>query len=77
MRRAVVSIPANIAEGFGRKSKKELRNFLYIASGSIFELDTHFVIGKRLNYPITDEIENTLKTVRKTLFGLISSLKET
>ena len=76
MRRATVSIPANIAEGFGVKSKKELINLLYIGSGSIFELDAHFVIGKRLNHTITDEIENKLKMVRKMLFGLISNLKE-
>jgi four helix bundle protein len=40
MRRSVVSIPSNIAEGHGRNSKKELIRFLDIAKGSIYELDT-------------------------------------
>jgi four helix bundle protein len=75
MRRAAVSIPANIAEGFGRKSKKELINFMYIASGSISELDTHFEIAKRLGYPVKNEVRDLLKSVRKMLFGLILSLK--
>ena len=40
MRRSAVSVPSNISEGFGRKSKKEIVNFLYIASGSLSELKT-------------------------------------
>ena len=75
MRRVAVSIPANVAEGFGRKSRKELINFLYISSGSISELDTHLEISNREDYPIDDAVKNSLKTDREMLIGVISSLK--
>jgi four helix bundle protein len=48
MRRAAVSIPANIAEGFGRWHSKEFVHFLLVANGSLKELETHLLIGKRL-----------------------------
>ena len=49
MRRCAVSIPSNIAEGAGRKGEKEFTRFLYIALGSISELETQFEISIRLN----------------------------
>ncbi|MCK0125010.1 four helix bundle protein [Gelidibacter sp. F2691] len=50
MRRAAVSLPSNIAEGAGRKSDKELIQFLHIALGSLGELDTQYLIAVRLKY---------------------------
>lgn len=50
MRRAAVSIPSNIAEGYSRNSDKELMQFLYIARGSKAELETQIKIGIMLNY---------------------------
>jgi four helix bundle protein len=50
MRRAAISIPSNIAEGFGRNSSKEFRQFLNIARGSCAELQTQVTLAKDLVY---------------------------
>lgn len=54
MRRAAVSIPANIAEGFKRFHSKEYRQFLHITLGSAAELETETIIAQRLGY-LTEE----------------------
>lgn len=50
IRRAAVSVPANIAEGQGRGTKKEFRQYLIISRGSLQELNTLMEISKSLNY---------------------------
>ena len=50
IRRAAISIPSNIAEGFNRFHNKEYRQFLYIALGSCAELETQIEIATELNY---------------------------
>lgn len=78
MRRSAVSIPANIAEGAGRNSDKELIQFLYISLGSLEELETMLIISKKLKYIEPDQIEVVNKRVihiRKLLTGLIKYLK--
>lgn len=76
LRRASVSIPSNIAEGAGRKGENEFKRFLYIALGSLSELETQLEIAFRLGY--VSEIEETNKRVyfvRSMLSKLIKSLK--
>lgn len=66
MRRCVVSIPANIAEGSSRKSKKDYKRFLEIALGSCFELETHLIIVKELEFAdlnATDELLNEMEEI--------------
>ena len=50
IRRAAVSVPSNIAEGAARNSNKEFKQFLYIALGSIPELETQLIISNNLNF---------------------------
>lgn len=77
MRRAVVSIPSNIAEGNGRSSDREKRQFLCIAQGSKFELETQLLICVRLHY-ITEEQTQTAfqlcDEIGKILSSFISKL---
>ena len=78
IRRAAVSIPSNIAEGAARNSNKEFIQFLYISLGSQQELDTQFLIAKKLEYLTEDqynEINIKIETVGKLLNGLIKYLK--
>ncbi|MFI5160862.1 MAG: four helix bundle protein [Sphingobacteriales bacterium] len=62
-RRSAVSIPSNIAEGAGRNSKKEFANFLGIANGSSYELQTQLVISNRLELLNDDLLNNLLKQI--------------
>lgn len=80
MRRCAVSIPANIAEGSGRKNKAEFVQFLHIALGSASELETHLIISQRLGFLSInsyDEIMNALNEIIKMTCGLINSLNST
>lgn len=77
MRRAAVSIPSNIAEGKDRASDKEFVRFLYIARGSVSELETQFLICERLGYLKSDDVQNAVQNcneVGRMLQGLIKSL---
>jgi four helix bundle protein len=77
IRRAAVSIPSNIAEGAARNSKKEFIQFLYIALGSLSELETQIIIANRLEYLNNlDTLSEDLKFVQKLINGLIYYLKK-
>jgi len=54
IRRAVSSVPSNVAEGAGRQTKKEFINYLHMAQGSLSELDTHLELARRLGYLVQD-----------------------
>ncbi|MCS3553293.1 MULTISPECIES: four helix bundle protein [unclassified Sphingobacterium] len=54
--RAAVSIPSNIAEGAGRNSKKEFIQFLAIAHGSTYEVETQLIISKNLGYILEEDL---------------------
>ena len=60
MRRSAVSIPSNIAEGQGRQTDKEFKQFLSIAKGSVFEVETQLLICVRIQYLSEANIENAL-----------------
>lgn len=77
MRRASVSIPSNIAEGSSRNGNKEFMQFLYIALGSVSEVETQLMIAKRLNYiqNIEDELAE-ITGIKKMLNGLINHIKD-
>lgn len=78
MRRAAVSISANIAEGCGRKSDTELARFLQIARGSASELDYHFLLACDLRYlpqPEYEQLESKLREVQRMLTSLFQCVK--
>lgn len=71
MRRAAVSIPSNIAEGYARKNKKENAYFVNVSYGSATELETQLIIAKRLNFLREDDFQSTnllLEEVLKLLY---------
>ncbi|MEO1074764.1 MAG: four helix bundle protein [Bacteroidota bacterium] len=79
VRRAVVSIPSNIAEGWGRPSRKDFLRFLYIARGSLYEVETQLRIAKRQGFVHGDDLTGMLsqaETLSKMLLGLTRSLEK-
>jgi four helix bundle protein len=78
MRRCSVSVPANIAEGSGRGSKKDFVQFLHIAQGSLRELETYLLLCEEIGLMTSIAISPLLtqvETVGKMLLGLLRSLE--
>jgi four helix bundle protein len=78
IRRSVVSIPSNIAEGQGRIGRGEFRQFLGIARGSTCEVQTQLEIARALKFGdagLIDEAEALSKEVRRMLFRMLESIK--
>lgn len=79
IRRSVVSVPSNIAEGIGRQSNKEIIHFLYIAKGSLQEVETQLYLSFDLEYISNDELKNILEKVissKKLLNGFMNYYKK-
>ncbi|MBU0719540.1 MAG: four helix bundle protein [Planctomycetes bacterium] len=78
MRRAASSIPANIAEGWGRQGNKEFQQFLRVAQGSLRELETHLLLSQQVDLTTRDKIDpllNETTILSKQLVALQRSLK--
>ena len=78
VRRAAVSIPANISEGQARRSRKEFQHHLSIARGSLAELETELQIATQLQYVKREELVPVWESCQKTgmiLNGLLRSLQ--
>ena len=77
MRRAAVSVPSNIAEGFGRGRKAEFRRFLEVGRGSLFELQTQAELARRLGWirgPDLTGMRETMRELDAVLAGLLRSV---
>lgn len=77
LRRAAVSVASNIAEGYGRATKGEFRQFVGIARGSILEVQTQLVIAKELGYGRSPEMtttENLAEETGKMTWALLQKL---
>lgn len=68
--RSATSIPANISEGAARNSTKDYVRFLYMARGSLAELDTHIEVCQRLQLISSDSIDGVKKSIERTSYLL-------
>ena len=79
VRRAAVSIPSNIAEGFGRDTKSDFIHFLIMARGSLFELRTQLEIAHRVGYiedvSANSELSDVLASVGRMINAFVSKLR--
>ena len=79
IRRAAVSIPSNIAEGYGRKSRNSYTHFLSISQGSLKELETDLILCQRLQFVeqiVIDDLLLQCDQVGKILTVMISKLEQ-
>jgi four helix bundle protein len=78
MRRAAVSVPSNIAEGYGRKTTREYTHALYVAYGSNCELETQVLLSRDFGYITAEEmkgLQEGIGEVERMLKALIKSLE--
>ncbi len=78
IRRAVVSVPSNIAEGASRRSKREFIQFLYVSKSSLSELDTQLELAKGLGFCSVESweaLDGEMVDIDKMISGLIRHQK--
>ncbi|MTT54164.1 four helix bundle protein [Alcanivorax sp. VBW004] len=75
MQRAGLSVPSNIAEGYGRGGDVEFRRFLRIARGSLFELETQLMVAERLGYGGKEDLKPMIEKVFALLSGMLRKLE--
>ena len=79
VRRAAASVPANIAEGYGRDGAKEFSQFLRIAQGSLKELETHLLLAQRMEFCAGSAVDRILEQadqLGRMLYGLYRSAQD-
>lgn len=79
IRRAIVSVPSNIAEGAAKPSDNEFAHFLDMSLGSAFEVETQLLISKNVGYidvEIYESLMKELKEIERQINGLISSIRK-
>jgi four helix bundle protein len=79
IRRSAVSVPSNISEGFGRGTRQDYLRFLYIARGSLYELNTQLSFARDLGYLDAEtgaRLGEQVDECERVLWGLIRSLQE-
>jgi len=77
LQRAAVSVPSNIAEGYGRGTRKDYKQFLSIARGSTLEVQTQLLIARELGYgnpALFQQAESLAEEESKMLYSLIRKL---
>lgn len=75
MQRAGLSVPSNIAEGYGRGGDVEFRRFQRIARGSLFELETQLMVAERLGYGGKEDLKPMIEKVFALLSGMLRKLE--
>ncbi len=79
IRRCAVSIPSNIAEGYGRHTTKDYIRFLHISEGSLCEVQTQLLIAKNLNFlpsELDTELDELAREIERMLTSLIRKLED-
>ena len=76
IRRSSVSVPSNIAEGYGRSGAKEYARFLSMARGSAYELETQIILCVDLGYLHEEDAANALRLIKEVVSMLTTILSK-